>query len=279
MSREPMWKEDFVFRRKGAPEAVDDLPLVHGYFESIWYPGAVIGPGGSEYAIFNWLLSGDETVEADCGVLNCYAGHLYIGCNGYRSARVVGPAALRRRALMVRNNDLHQWLMYRWFGALYCDCPVSDPVRIGALFDRIKQELQTNQDDQRLAGYYFELLAELRRQSLPTPERPPELMRALEYLERHLADRNLTQLELAAAARVSRRTLTRLFRCHLNCAPGEYRTRRRLERARELLSVPTLSIKEIAMQCGFSSPEFFARRFRQYYRQTPGGARSAKIQK
>lgn len=56
--------------------------------------------------------------------------------------------------------------------------------------------------------------------------------------------------------------ICRLFHQHFNLTPGEYLTARKLERAKELLRNPRLSISEVAYQVGFHDAGYFARKFR-----------------
>ena len=75
--------------------------------------------------------------------------------------------------------------------------------------------------------------------------------------------------ELAGAAHLSTRQLVRVFRGAAGCSPHEYIARRRLERARTLLMVPSLRITEVSERLGFASPAVFSRGFRQHAGMTP----------
>ena len=56
----------------------------------------------------------------------------------------------------------------------------------------------------------------------------------------------------------------------------EYLTRIRMEKARELLAKPGMSIKEISMACGYSDPNYFSRLFKKQMDQTPREYREQK---
>ncbi|MCT2587131.1 helix-turn-helix transcriptional regulator [Actinophytocola gossypii] len=68
---------------------------------------------------------------------------------------------------------------------------------------------------------------------------------------------------LAAAAGFSRYHFAREFRAAFGETPGGYLTRRRVERAKDLLASANLTVTEICVVVGFSSLGSFSRRFRE----------------
>lgn len=74
--------------------------------------------------------------------------------------------------------------------------------------------------------------------------------------------RDLTIDAIAAAASVSRSECFRCFRRVINKKPIEYLTEYRIERAVDLLLRTDLTITDICCQCGFSSPSYFGKVFR-----------------
>ncbi len=75
--------------------------------------------------------------------------------------------------------------------------------------------------------------------------------------------------EIARRLDISGRHLDRLFRRHLETAPGRYYRGLRLERARHLLIQTGLPIAEIAAATGFASSAHLARCFRQAHGCSP----------
>jgi AraC-like DNA-binding protein len=67
--------------------------------------------------------------------------------------------------------------------------------------------------------------------------------------------------DLAAAAGLSREHFIRAFRAAYGETPGRYRSRRRVERACELLRSANLTVTEICYLVGFSSLGSFSSRF------------------
>ncbi len=75
--------------------------------------------------------------------------------------------------------------------------------------------------------------------------------------------------ELAAAAHVSPNHLLRLFKAATNSTPGDYLLQLRLERAAKQLRESDRAISEIAAANGFPDSNYFSRRFRARYGQSP----------
>jgi len=98
-------------------------------------------------------------------------------------------------------------------------------------------------------------------------------------LARDAMDRDWAQpLDLAAvAARAgySRTYFVKLFREVYGETPGQYLSRRRVERAQELLRSANLTITEICMLVGFSSLGTFTTKFKRQVGMTPGEFRRA----
>jgi transcriptional regulator GlxA family with amidase domain len=67
-------------------------------------------------------------------------------------------------------------------------------------------------------------------------------------------DRPLTLRELAAVESMSVRTFTRRFREEVGVSPGQWLTRQRVERARQLLEDTELSVDQVARDAGFGTP-------------------------
>jgi AraC-like DNA-binding protein len=74
---------------------------------------------------------------------------------------------------------------------------------------------------------------------------------------------------LARGAGYSREHFIRAFRAAYGETPGRYRTRRRVERARELLRCANLTVTEICYLVGFSSVGTFSTRFSELTGMSP----------
>jgi AraC family transcriptional regulator len=97
---------------------------------------------------------------------------------------------------------------------------------------------------------------------------PRTLARVKAHIHDNLA-REVTLDDLAAVAGLSRFHLCRAFREMTGLPPHAYLTRARLAAARRLLRGTDLPIGEVALQCGFASPNQFATSFRRGVGVTP----------
>ena len=78
---------------------------------------------------------------------------------------------------------------------------------------------------------------------------------------------------VAEAVKCSRATLFELFKESTGLTPNDYWQRLRIDRAQELLLKSEKSITEIALECGFSSSQYFSSVFRKYAGATPSSYR------
>ncbi len=74
---------------------------------------------------------------------------------------------------------------------------------------------------------------------------------------------------LAKQAGLSTRQLERLFRRYLDRSPKRYYLELRLKKARSLLLQTDMSVINVALACGFSSPSHFSKCYRAFYGRTP----------
>lgn len=96
------------------------------------------------------------------------------------------------------------------------------------------------------------------------------LEKAQQFILDNLQDESLSVADLAAHTGVSEVYLRRLFAKRFHTAPSAYITDLRLGRAKELMRLPYLTLEEISLQCGFSTPSYFSRVFKACYGTTPG---------
>jgi transcriptional regulator GlxA family with amidase domain len=82
-------------------------------------------------------------------------------------------------------------------------------------------------------------------------------------------DRTIGVGELAALARLSTTHFSRVFKRSFGVTPRDYVMRARLERAKALLSRTSLSLCQIALDCGFCDQAHMSRIFHQVVGATP----------
>lgn len=94
-----------------------------------------------------------------------------------------------------------------------------------------------------------------------------------------LADGDLRPLTAAALAREVRLSpyhFTRAFSSSMGTTPGRWLTRARVERARDLLEDPGLSVTEVARQVGYKGAPQLTRAFRCQIGESPTRYRELK---
>jgi AraC family transcriptional regulator, arabinose operon regulatory protein len=88
--------------------------------------------------------------------------------------------------------------------------------------------------------------------------------RSAKYISKHYY-KQISLDELAAHANLSLSRFTSLFKETYAVSPIERLIQVRIERAKEFLMYSNYSIKQIAVECGFNSPQYFSR---QFFRRT-----------
>lgn len=140
-------------------------------------------------------------------------------------------------------------------------------VRIMRAVQRIVNELNTkNKYYQHLVVmYYAELLILIYRHMdeayLPICTND-SLKKAISFLRMNFYT-NITMEEVAQHAGIGVRYLRKLFSHHLNISPLDYLNQIRINKSIDLLKNTELSIKEVCFTCGFKSPQYFSRVFKQ----------------
>ncbi|MEM9021234.1 MAG: XylR family transcriptional regulator [Planctomycetota bacterium] len=100
----------------------------------------------------------------------------------------------------------------------------------------------------------------------------PQVAKALRHIWNHFHE-PLSISEVVAATQVSRRTLEKAFRQHLQRSILDEVQRVRLQRVKELLAHTDFSMRQIATQAGFASPQYLHQIFRKELGTTPGDYR------
>lgn len=120
----------------------------------------------------------------------------------------------------------------------------------------IYSAMRSDQDPQRL--------------SIPTRigVRHPKLSEVIRMMEQNV-EAPLSPARLAQDVGMSTRQLERLFRRYLDRTPKRYYMEVRLQRARHLLVQTDMSVVNVALACGFSSPSHFSKCYRAHYGATP----------
>ena len=98
---------------------------------------------------------------------------------------------------------------------------------------------------------------------------PWQERRAKELMSASL-ESDVTLGRLAAECGLSSRHFTRAFRLSTGMPPHRWFVRQRVERAKELLRTPSLSLVDVAVSSGFADQSHFTRAFKGVVGVTPG---------
>jgi AraC family transcriptional activator FtrA len=103
----------------------------------------------------------------------------------------------------------------------------------------------------------------------PVPKEKNDcLSDVIDYMRAHL-DKSMSVAFMANKARMSLRTFNRRFVETTGETPGRWLIRERVDRARELLEGPHLSIEELVRLSGFETPAALRHHFRQLLKTSP----------
>jgi AraC family transcriptional regulator len=94
------------------------------------------------------------------------------------------------------------------------------------------------------------------------------LKQAIEYINAHLGE-NLSLATMATILHISPYHFCRLFKQSTGMSPHSYLIQQRIERAKQLLQRPELTVTHIAGVCGFANQSHFAKYFRRYTGVSP----------
>lgn len=121
----------------------------------------------------------------------------------------------------------------------------------------------------------YSLLLSLGRHALDPNEAvlPPAVLQAQKLLDEGW-NRPWNLTEVARAVGLSPAHFHRTFRRHTGSTPLEWLTRRRMERAVELLGDPRSTVEAVARELGFADTGHFIRVFRRWTGLTPGALRA-----
>lgn len=140
--------------------------------------------------------------------------------------------------------------------------------------------VQATNDPRRLASDFVRALqvGETHHEWLSKTSRRPiqdvdgVVKRTVKYVQSHLSE-PLTIGKVSKALGKSERHLRRLFKQEMHITATDYIENMKMEKARELLTTTSLSIKEVASKVGFNHDWAFTRAFKRYSRVLPSSLR------
>lgn len=114
--------------------------------------------------------------------------------------------------------------------------------------------------------------------NLTRMELDKRLSQARNFIEKNI-DKPISLSQAADVACLSIHHFLRLFKQVFGETPHQYLTRKRIERAKDLLLTTPISVTDICQSVGFKSPGSFSWLFRRHVGYSPEGFRAVNSQK
>lgn len=131
--------------------------------------------------------------------------------------------------------------------------------RICALFKAASEVWESKQENYkyRCTALLYEILSEINIKFSEPKKYPQIIKEAVNYLEAHLFEHELSIEKLCSENNLSRAYFNKLFKNAYGITPIEYINKQRIKKARFLLDSGNYTNEEIALLCGFNSIKYF----------------------
>ena len=185
-------------------------------------------------------------------------------CNGYQNLRNI------KNHLIVLNSILYQAISS---SSSYKEYIYENRNQINKEIERQNQVNKLYQLGEEIILFY---LSNHDKKSIQANN--PIINRAINYIDNNL-DKELTLETVSKAINVSSNYLSALFQKLVGSSFCDYINKSRIEKSKILLKNPSLSILDIAIECGFSSQSYFCYVFKKFENMTPREYRRKVFQK
>lgn len=95
------------------------------------------------------------------------------------------------------------------------------------------------------------------------------IRRSLKYINEHYSDASMDISDICKYVNTSEATLRRRFKAHFGMPPKQYLVKTRINKATALLISGEKTVKEVAVECGFSDEKYFSRCIKKTYGVSP----------
>lgn len=145
------------------------------------------------------------------------------------------------------------------------------------LLDILRKIFYIIDSDKLFGNYYasvylYEFILEFYKRAKKIPsfsnDLPKGFINAIELIDSSYSDK-ISMEQLCKISDLSEAHLCRLFRKHFGMRPIEYLNKKRIQKAKELLTLSYISVESAAEQVGFENPSYFGKLFRRYEGFTP----------
>lgn len=104
----------------------------------------------------------------------------------------------------------------------------------------------------------------------------PEVREAIRFCDDHIHER-IGVAEMASVAGLSRFHFSRVFENEVGIAPATFLMQKRMDKASYLLRQGQLSVKAIAVECGYPDANNFGRAYKRFFGYPPGTFRAKRL--
>ncbi|MCG7409598.1 AraC family transcriptional regulator [Paenibacillus sp. ACRRX] len=153
----------------------------------------------------------------------------------------------------------------------YGECSVSKILEIIEnllQYSTVHDDLTWLKYQQQFLALLGELLEQLTAQPVPAADPKAAIIDTISFLQANF-HKDITVQQLAAMSKLPRWQFCRMFKRLTGQTPIDYMTALRIEQAKELLTVSTMRVWEVAHQVGYMDEQYFSRRFRRITGLTP----------
>ncbi len=237
------------------------------------------------HVVFQYTLSGEGRVDTDGQTLAVPAGNGFLVRIPSEKRYYYPPEGTQPWAfvwLNARGEDaVRMWdRIVDKHGTVF---PLSAESLTVALFWDLYRAVSVDRlsDAAELSVHLYRWMLSLLRSDPSHAAKDSDTHTAIRQAKRFMRDnlaRPISLEDIAEHCGVSRSYLCRLFQHKENDSPLAYLQRRRVEAAVTMLRRTDASVQSIGSLCGFDSPSYFGKVFRQYLKLTPGEFRRRTIE-
>lgn len=146
--------------------------------------------------------------------------------------------------------------------------PISNPNEIVTLLNKTKQAKEEN-NELKLLSYIYALCDEFKKIYNKTYyPKDDRILKAKEYIDNNYKNEDCLE-NAVKTTNLTPRRFGELFKLNYNQTPNRYIVKRKIQQAKELLSIQSLTITQVAQMCGFSDVYYFSKVFKQETGLTP----------
>ena len=246
--------------------------------ESVFKPGYRGKSFPMSYWALEYICEGEFAITREDTRYILHPGDVLILYPRMHYARAnPGTVSVKKKEIMLNNSPLLSILCNR--SALNAREVIrcGDPAAVEAVFDRVLDLISAADTkvkiDRELPNTLFALFTEIIAQC---GEQNVYTSFDDQLKQLNIFSPDLTLETMAEHFKTGKRTLNRLFSKRLNLSPFQYVITMRMRYAVQLLGSNTLSIREVAEECGYKNTSFFIAEFKKYFRKTPLEYRNSK---